>query len=244
MRDELGTRTAVAGDDVDHTRRQLGLPDHVAEQQGRERGGLRRLEHDGVPGGERGGDLPGEHQEREVPGDDLTGDAKRPRTAVRERVLELVGPARVVEEVRRGKRKVHIARFANRLATVHRFQNRELARALLKEARDPEEELRALARSDPRPALGIRVARGLHRPIDVGLARLRDLGEGLFARRVDRRVTLLREWLYELASDEEPVALLEMDDLARLGRGRVIPARRDRGGLWTARDIALGLSQR
>ena len=29
---------------------------------------------DGVPGGERGGDLPGEHQEGEVPGDDRAAD--------------------------------------------------------------------------------------------------------------------------------------------------------------------------
>ena len=38
--------------------------------------------------------------------------------AVREGVLELVGPARVVEEVRRGQRQVDVARLLDRLAAV------------------------------------------------------------------------------------------------------------------------------
>src|SRR5437764_582972 len=90
-------------------------------------------------------ELQREHEQREVPRDDLTGNAERPRRAMREGVLELVRPARVIEEVRRGERKIDVARFADRLAPVHRFQYRELTRALLKDARDPEEVLGALA---------------------------------------------------------------------------------------------------
>ena len=82
------------------------------------------LEDDRVPAGERRRDLPREHQEREVPRDDLL----RPRPAaggpVRERVLELVRPARVVEEVRGGEREVDVPRFADRLAAVERFERR------------------------------------------------------------------------------------------------------------------------
>ena len=125
---------------------QLGLPEDVREEQRRQRRRLGRLEHDGVPGRERGRDLPGEHEQREVPRDDLPGDADRPRPAVRERVLELVGPARVVEEVRRGEREVDVARLADRLAAVERLEHGELARALLQDPRDAEEVLRALAR--------------------------------------------------------------------------------------------------
>ena len=64
--------------------------------------------------------------------------------AVREGVLELVGPAGVVEEVRRGQRHVDVARLLDRLAGVHALDHRELAAALLEDARDAVEVLGAL----------------------------------------------------------------------------------------------------
>src|SRR4051812_48296421 len=92
----------------------------------------------------RAGDLPGEHQQREVPRNDLGGDTERLRDPARERVLELVGPAGVIPEVGRGERDVDVARLLDRLARVHRLEHRELARALLEDPRDPEEVFRAL----------------------------------------------------------------------------------------------------
>ena len=38
---------------------------------------------------------------------------------------------------------------------------------------------------------------------------------------------LTRARFHELSADEEPVALLEPNDVPRLGRGRIIEARRD-----------------
>src|SRR5581483_8019321 len=143
--DEGRTRGAVARDDVHDARRELGLADDVAEEERGERRRLRRLEDDGVAGGERGRNLPCEHQQREVPGNDLAGDAERLRVTIRERVLELVRPARVVEEVRRGEREVDVARLLDRLAAVERLENGELARTFLQDARDPEEVLGTLA---------------------------------------------------------------------------------------------------
>ena len=70
---------AGAGDDVDDAGRQVGLLADLGEEQRGQRRGLGRLEHDGVAAGQRGGDLPGQHQQREVPGDDLAGDAQRLR---------------------------------------------------------------------------------------------------------------------------------------------------------------------
>ena len=133
--------------------RKLGLAQDVAEEERRERRRLGRLEHDRVPGRERRRDLPREHEQREVPRDDLAGDAERARLAVREGVLELVRPARVVEEVRGGERQVDVARLADRLAAVQRLEHRELARALLEDARDAEEVLGALAPAQLRPAV-------------------------------------------------------------------------------------------
>ena len=191
---------------------------------------LGRLEHDRVAAGERRRDLPREHQQREVPRDDLAGDAERARAAVRERVLELVGPARVVEEVRGREREVDVARLLDRLAAVERLRDRELARALLDQARDPEQVLRPLGRAQRRPAVLERAARRLHREVDVAGAGERHLGEVLLGRGRGRREPLARSRRDLLAADEEAVALLERDDVARLGRGGVLPLERRRDG--------------
>jgi hypothetical protein len=181
--DERSAGAAVARDDVHDTGGQLRLAQDVAEEERGQRRRLGRLQDHGVPRREGGRDLPREHQEREVPGDDLAGDADRLGLAVRECVLELVGPARVVEEVRRRERQVDVARLLDRLAAVQRLEHRELARALLEDARDPEEVLRALRRRELRPAVLVRGARGLHRGVDLFLRRLADLGERLLVRR-------------------------------------------------------------
>ncbi len=137
-------------------------------ESGRRRG---RLEHDRVAGGERRRDLPGQHQQREVPRDDLGGDAERPRDAARERVLELVRPARVVPEVGRRERDVDVAALLDRLARVHRLEDGELAAALLEDARDPEQVLRAFLAGERAPRAGLGAPRGTDRPVDVGRGR-------------------------------------------------------------------------
>src|SRR2546423_1681846 len=85
-------------------------------------------------------------------------------------------------------RQVDVARLLDRLAAVQRLEHRELAGALLQDAGDPEEVLGALGRPDRRPAVLERLARGLDGEVDVRFGRLRDLGERLLCRRVDRRV--------------------------------------------------------
>mgnify|MGYP003694774469 CR=1 FL=1 len=74
--DERGARPAVAGDDVDDSRRQLGLASARRAKSSADSGvvsaGLRTTV---LPGGERGRDLPRQHQQREVPRDDLARHA-------------------------------------------------------------------------------------------------------------------------------------------------------------------------
>ena len=175
-----------------------------------------------LPGGERRGELPRGHQQREVPRDDLAGHAERPGRAPGERVLELVGPPRVVEEVRGRERQVDVARLLDRLAAVHRLEHGELARALLELARDAVDVLRALAAGEGLPGAGRR-AGSLDGERHVLDARLGDLGERLLGRRVDRREPPAALRLDELPADEQPVAVLEPHDVRRLGRGRVRP---------------------
>ena len=64
-------------DDVQDALRDPGLERELGKAQGRERRQLGRLEHDGVPAGERGAELPARDVEREVPGHDQADDAER-----------------------------------------------------------------------------------------------------------------------------------------------------------------------
>ena len=68
---------AKAVDEINHAGREAGLDRQPADAQGGQRRLLGGLHHDGVPAGEGGAPLPGQHQEGEVPGDDLADNAHR-----------------------------------------------------------------------------------------------------------------------------------------------------------------------
>jgi len=109
MLDEQAPGVARSGEDVDDARGQVGLPADVGEGQRGQRRRLGWLEHDGVAARKGGCDLPGQHEEREVPGNDLRSHTHGSWVASIARMLELVGPARVVEEVRRDQGEVDVA---------------------------------------------------------------------------------------------------------------------------------------
>jgi hypothetical protein len=88
-RTERRARLARAGDDVHDAGGQVGLLQDLGEDQRAERRGLGRLQHDGVAGGEGGRDLPRQHEQREVPRDDLRGDAERAGVRAEARVSSL-----------------------------------------------------------------------------------------------------------------------------------------------------------
>ena len=213
---------AVARHDRDHARRQLGLLEDLGEQQRGERCGLGRLQHRRVASGERRRQLPGGHQQREVPRHDLAGHAERLDLAPAQRVGELVGPARVVEEVRRRERHVHVARLADRLAAVHRLHDRQLPRPLLDQARDPEQVLAAVEPAERGPArLG--GARRLDGAANVAGSGERHLGHRLLGRGIDRLDPGAVRGVAEVAVDEEPVAVAQPHVVGRLRRRRVVP---------------------
>ena len=69
-------------------------------------------------------------------------------------------------------------------------------------------------------------------------AGLRDLGERLLGRRRDGREPLAGARLDLLAADVEAVAILEAHDVARLGRGGVVPLERRRSAVGPLLDVA------
>ena len=105
------TRAApVVPSPVTMLRTPLGRPASrrdFGEEEGGEGGVFGGFEDDGVAGGQRGGDLPGEHQEREVPGDDRAADAEGLQVGVFGG--EELGEAGVVGEVAGDEGDVDVA---------------------------------------------------------------------------------------------------------------------------------------
>ncbi len=90
------------------------------------------------------------------------------RDAAREGVLELVRPARVVPEVGRRERHVDVAALLDRLAGVHRFEDGELAAALLEDARDAEQVLGPFLARERAPRARLGAAGGADRLVGIG----------------------------------------------------------------------------
>src|SRR5262249_15998484 len=148
-------------------RRKVRLLADLREMERGERRRFRRLQDDRVAAGESRRELPSRHEQRKVPGNDLAADADRGDTVPGKGVLELVAPARMVEEVGDGEGDVDIARLFDRLSAVHRLENRELARFLLQESRDSVDVLAALGGGELPPILLVRLLRGCDGRVDV-----------------------------------------------------------------------------
>ena len=132
--DEGRARFTVACDDVHDTSGHASLvadfgKDHRGER--REFGGF---EDDGVAHRQGGRDFPCEHQEREVPWDDLTADAQG--LGVGQFLVHELRHACVVVEVADRQRHVDVAGFADRLPVIQGFHDGEEARVFLHQARD------------------------------------------------------------------------------------------------------------
>jgi hypothetical protein len=152
-----------------------------ANQQRRQRRLLGRLEDHGVAAGQRRRDLPGQHQQRKVPGHDLADHAQGP--VVRPLALEQLRPAGMVIEVPHRERDVDVARLADGLAVVQGLQHREQACMLLQAARQRVQHARAPMAAQRLPG-GQRRGGGLHRLVDLRGAGLRHLRQFAAARRV------------------------------------------------------------
>ena len=214
MRHQRGAGRPSTGRHVQDSRREPGLLTDLSQQQRGQRGGLGWLEHAGVAGGECGRQLPRGHQQREVPRDHLAGYPQRPGRRPEPGVLQLVGPARVVEEVRRGQRDVDVAGFLDRLAVVEALQHRELAGPLLQQPGDPVQVLGPLGAGHRPPDALVGGARGGNGAVDVGLARVGDLRQRLLGGRVHGRELPPVGSRHELAVDEQPVFRRDRHDVA------------------------------
>jgi hypothetical protein len=75
--EERRSHIASAGDNVDNSGWQVRIGNDLSQYQDRQRCGFGWLDHYRVSGRQRRRDLPGGHQQRKVPGDDLSGHSQR-----------------------------------------------------------------------------------------------------------------------------------------------------------------------
>ena len=166
---ERGADVARAGEQVDDAGRQV--LEAAGQHQGRERRQLRGLADDAVAGRERRRELPGEQQQRVVPGDDAADDAERVLDDHRQlgRLDRRDHPA----GAGRGRSRRSSRRPPRVHSTSSRFSisglppsavivRRQLVGALAQPPRDLVQHLAALDRRGPRPAA--RRPRGRRRP--------------------------------------------------------------------------------
>src|SRR5208337_1416329 len=179
--------------------------------QGSRRG---RLEHARTARGQRRTPLPGGHEQREVPGDDLPSDADRLLLGVAEVVapdgddlaLDLVGPAGVIAEAVDHERQVDVAALGDWLAVVKGLELGQLVDVLLGQVGEPVHQAAAIAGVHLAPgALAVveRLPRGLDREVDVGGVAHGDFGDDLLGRGVDGLECLATDTVSQLAIDQE-----------------------------------------
>ncbi len=138
LRDALARRERLAGFEaetvhhVQHARRQQVL-DQFDQHEDRRRRLLGRLEHDAIARGQCRRELPHRHQDREIPRNDLTDHAERLVEVIRDGVVIDLGEraflrahaAGEIAEMIDRERDVGRHRFADRLAVVDRFGQRD-----------------------------------------------------------------------------------------------------------------------
>ena len=179
---------AVAEDQVRDSGGQPQLVEHIHDQDRRVRGQLGRLEHEGVAGRQRGGDLPRCLKQGEVPGGDHAADAHglvdHPRddgvvARIHQTARALVRDLAEVAEA--GRDVVHVALGLDQaLAGVEGLGTGELVFALEQGVRDADQEVAALSGGSVHPGAGLeRLAGGEDGALDIlsgGLGDDADLG--------------------------------------------------------------------
>ncbi|EJZ06057.1 hypothetical protein MFORT_28624 [Mycolicibacterium fortuitum subsp. fortuitum DSM 46621 = ATCC 6841 = JCM 6387] len=188
--------TALDTEPVDHVHHARGqqITDQRHQVEHRNRGLLSGFEDDGVACGQRRSQLPHRHQDREVPGDDLTDHAEWLVEVVGDGVLvdlrerAFLGPqhAGEVPEVVDRQRDVGVQRLADRLAVVPRLGQSDRFEVLLDAVGDLVEDDGARSRRGLAPCRRGGV-RGVQRLLDVGLGGAGHLAEHLAG---DRRRVL------------------------------------------------------
>ncbi len=208
---------AEAVDHVDYAGGQDVL-DEIHHQHDGDRGLLGGLEHAAATGRQHRGQLPGGHQQGEVPRDDLADHADGLLEVVADGVLIQLGgrallsanTACEVAEVIHHQRQVCRQGFAHRFAVLPGFGDGESLDVLLDAIGDAQQQIAALGDTGLAPA-GERLMGGIQRQLDIGGVGAGDLAEYFAIHRRDVFKVAAGARSHPLTTDEVVVTGLEAD---------------------------------
>lgn len=197
------------GDNVDDTGREAGLDDELGGVQTGKRSLLGGLDDNGVTGSDGRANLPGPHEDGEVPGDDLTADTDGLVAGVGEGLVvgvdsltgDLVGPATVVAQAASGIGNVTLGQ-GDGLAVVEGLNGGEGLDITLEEVGQLGEHTATVRGGHVVPGTLEGGASGLDGDIDILLGGFVDGGDDLFVGGVDGLEGLALDTLDELVVDE------------------------------------------
>src|SRR6266702_1698148 len=106
----------LTSEDVHDSRWESYLLHNFSDLESSERSITRRFEHDGIAHGQSGRYLPGQHQKREIPGDDLTYHTHW--MEVGELRFHELRPTCIVVKMASYKWNIDVTCFANRFAVI------------------------------------------------------------------------------------------------------------------------------
>ncbi len=223
VRHQRSARGAGAGEDVHNSRGQADVLHELGKLQGGQRRGLGRFQDHRVATGQGRRDLPGRHQQREIPGYDLRRDAQGLGAPTRESVFQLIRPTGVIEKMGGGQWNVNVSGLTNGFAAIQGLDHSEFARPLLQRPGDPIDVLAPLCRFHCRPDILVGTAGSLHGTFHIRGIRLRHSGQHFLAGRVDRVKVTAGGRRYEFPVDEEVIAFIHPHVIDALRGRRVLP---------------------
>ena len=207
----------VSRNNIHNAVREPCLDNQFAQPQAGKRGLLGGLQHNRAAGSKRGAQLPGGHQQRKVPGNDLADHADRLFECVgkvlcarsigdRERdgvALNFCGPSRHIAKQIHGKRNVGGFCDGKGLAIVQRFQVGKFFRMLLQQVGEFPDQSPALGCGHSAPGTIVeRRARRLNGPLDIFAITFRDPRQHFTSGGVVRRKSLSGSGLNPLSVDQ------------------------------------------
>ena len=221
-RERLAGFDAEAVDDVDDAGRQ-DVGDQFHDDQDAKRCLLGRLQHHAIAGGKRRRELPGRHQDREIPRNDLADDAERFVEMIGDRVLVDLRDAAFlgahdageIAQMVDDQRHVGMRRLADRLAVVERLDQRQQIEIAFHLVGDPVQDARALLDRGLAPGV-LGLMRGIERELDVGRRGAGDLTEPLAGDRARIVEILAFDRRDPFSADEIVVAVADQNLLRDL----------------------------
>ena len=113
----LSNLGGLPGQDVDHPGRKPNFLHYFGEFEGGQRGVTRGFQYNGITHCQGRCNLPGQHEQGKVPGNNLSHDTHR--LVTRQLGGHQLRPTGVIIEVARNERDIQVAGLADRFAIIH-----------------------------------------------------------------------------------------------------------------------------